>query len=28
MAMDAGALNAGILGLNPLESLQADNSAR
>jgi hypothetical protein len=28
MAMDAGALNAGILGLNPLESLKADNSAR
>lgn len=28
VAMDAGALNAGIVGTNPLESLQGDNSAR
>jgi 2-keto-3-deoxy-L-rhamnonate aldolase RhmA len=27
VAMDGGALNAGIMGLNPLESLQKDNSA-
>jgi len=26
MGMDAGALNAGIVGTNPLESLQSDNS--
>lgn len=28
MAMDAGGLNAGILGLNPLQSLQGTNSAK
>lgn len=27
MGMDAGALNAGIVGTNPLESLKSDNSA-
>lgn len=27
VCMDAGALNAGIVGLNPLESLKSDNSA-
>jgi hypothetical protein len=26
--MDGGALNTGIAGTNPLESLQNDNSAR
>jgi 2-keto-3-deoxy-L-rhamnonate aldolase RhmA len=28
VAMDSGALNTGIAGTNPLESLQSDNSAR
>ena len=28
VGMDGGALNAGIVGTNPLESLQSDNSAR
>jgi 2-keto-3-deoxy-L-rhamnonate aldolase RhmA len=28
VGMDGGALNAGIAGINPLESLQSDNSAR
>ena len=28
VAMDSGALNTGIVGTNPLESLQSDNSAR
>jgi len=27
MGMDAGALNAGIVGTNPLQSLKSDNSA-
>jgi 2-keto-3-deoxy-L-rhamnonate aldolase RhmA len=27
VGMDGGALNAGIMGLNPLQSLQKDNSA-
>ena len=27
VGMDAGALNTGIVGTNPLESLQTDNSA-
>jgi hypothetical protein len=28
VGMDGGALNTGIAGTNPLESLQNDNSAR